>query len=68
MRLARSRSIGETFADAPVRYTSKRRSTSCAYCGGETRIFCVPSLLKKVGMEDYLDGHQSKIAGINHMA
>ena len=29
---------------------------------------CVPSLLKKVGMEEYLDGHQSKIAGINHMA
>ena len=29
---------------------------------------CVPSLLKKLNMEEYLDGHQSKIAGINHMA
>ncbi|MBE6633965.1 MAG: alpha-glucosidase/alpha-galactosidase [Ruminococcaceae bacterium] len=29
---------------------------------------CVPSLLKGLGMEDRLEGHLSKIAGINHMA
>ena len=29
---------------------------------------CVSGLFKKLEMEEYLDGHQEKIAGINHMA
>ncbi len=29
---------------------------------------CSEKLLKKLGMEEYLDGRQEKIAGINHMA
>ena len=29
---------------------------------------CVETLLKEVGMEDRIEGHKEKIAGINHMA
>ena len=29
---------------------------------------CAPTLLKKLGMEEYVDNHIARIAGINHMA